>query len=528
MLKWLLVTAAVLVLLAVAVLAALPWFLNTPTFQAYVAQTAAHALGRPVKFASLSISPLPLPTVTLRRLEVAEDPAFGSGPFLSVGEGKLGMRLRPLLSGRVELADLTLEGPRIDLVSDSRGRWNWASVGVPAPSAGGAPKGAARIGSPAAGAVLLSRVSIVGGTVRYRTLGVKSPELGLDKVNLTVSQTAAGGALGLTGTAVAQPGNVQMTLREASLTPAGARSVTEMALKATVDVEARDVAPLVSMVAASPAVAGALRGRLEISGTLGQVVATGTLSFDRLTVSEDRAQCEPRRRQLLLSEGRVPIAYTGTELDSGPLEVKVARGTVSLRLAATLGSARVVTLKDIKVQGVELEPILVGFLCQSHAVTGPMDLTGSASLRADDPWRTVNGSGRLRLGPGKVTGRDVVPIVNQVVGLAGVASAVLDPERRARPGSPLDFDSITATYTITNGVVRTEDLLYETSGVRVTASGTFALHDGRVNMEVTLTQGSNQVKGMVSGTFAALTVTPTGIRVPDSRGIRRFLEKLFR
>jgi AsmA protein len=132
MLKWVFVAAGILALLLVAALAALPWFLNTPGFQAYVAQTAAHALGRPVKFASLSIAPFPLPTVKLRGLEVADDPAFGSSPLLTMSEGRIGIRLRPLLSGRVELADLTLEEPTIELVEDQQGRWNWASLGVPA------------------------------------------------------------------------------------------------------------------------------------------------------------------------------------------------------------------------------------------------------------------------------------------------------------------------------------------------------------------------------------------------------------
>ena len=184
MLKWVAVAAGILALLLVAALAALPWFLNTPGFQAYVAQTAAHALGRPVKFASLSIAPFPLPTVKLRGLEVADDPAFGSGPLLTMSEGRIGIRLRPLLSGRVELADLTLEEPTIELVEDRQGRWNWASLGVPAPGAGGAPRSGGRGGSSAGGAALLSRISVVDGRMQYRKLGVKSSELRVENWKL--------------------------------------------------------------------------------------------------------------------------------------------------------------------------------------------------------------------------------------------------------------------------------------------------------------------------------------------------------
>src|SRR6266545_193796 len=93
--KWVFIAAGVLSVL-LAALASVPWFLNTPAFEAYVSQTATHALGRPVKFESLSIAAFPLPTVKLRGLEVADDPAFGSGPFLTVGEGRLGIRFKPL------------------------------------------------------------------------------------------------------------------------------------------------------------------------------------------------------------------------------------------------------------------------------------------------------------------------------------------------------------------------------------------------------------------------------------------------
>jgi AsmA protein len=528
MLRWVFIAAGVVALLFVTALAAVPWFLNTPAFQTYVSQAAARALGRPIKFVSLSIAPFPLPTVKLRGLEVADDPAFGPAPFLTMGEGRIGIRLKPLLSGRVELADLTLEEPNITLVEDARGRWNWASLGVAAPSAGGAARGGGRPASPAAGAVLLSRIRVVDGRMQYRRLGVTGSDLQLEKINLTLSQAAPGAALRLEGDAVAQPGSVKLTVRDASLTPAGGRSLAEMALRATVDVEASDVAPLGGALAWAPAVAGPMKGRFEISGTPVGIVTTGTAGFSRLTLSGERPQCEPRRRQLVLDDLQVPVAYAGTRLDSVPLEARLAKGTVSLRLEVVLDSAPVATLKDVKVKGVDLGPILVDFLCQAYAVTGPMDLTGEASLRAADPWRTVNGAGHLRVGPGKVMGRDVVNLVTQVAALAGAVSSVLGQDGRRRTAAPLDFESITATYTISNGVVRTNDLLYQSPDVRVAAAGTFTLADGRVEMGVTLTQGQNEVKGVVSGTAGALRVVPTDVRVPDTRGIRKFLDKLFR
>src|SRR5258707_582425 len=104
MIKWLLIGLIALGVLGVGALLAVPLLLDSPAMQAYVQQQASHALGRPVKFGGLSIAALPLPSVRLRQLQVAEDPAFGPGPFVTVNEGRMRIRLRPLLQGRAEAA----------------------------------------------------------------------------------------------------------------------------------------------------------------------------------------------------------------------------------------------------------------------------------------------------------------------------------------------------------------------------------------------------------------------------------------
>src|SRR5262245_3839294 len=184
--KWVLIGVGAIAVLVLAAIAALPWLLDTPAVQAHVAQAVTNALGRPARFASLSVSALPLPTVRLRDLRVAEDPAFGPGPFLTVGEGRIRLRLRPLLSGRIELADLTLEAPRIAVVEDATGRLNVSTLGAPAVSASGPSRGSgARSPSAAPGGLLLSSVRVVDGAVRYQRIAGKTPAFTVDKIDVT-------------------------------------------------------------------------------------------------------------------------------------------------------------------------------------------------------------------------------------------------------------------------------------------------------------------------------------------------------
>jgi AsmA protein len=536
MLKWLLVGLVALGVLVVGALLALPLLLDSPAMQAYVSQAAGHALGRSVKFSGLSVSALPLPSVRLRGLQVAEDPAFGPGPFVTVSEGRMRIRLRPLLQGRVELADLTLEAPRIHVVEDVTGRLNVATLGATGPSTGAPPRaGAGRPGAGVTGVVLLSRVRIANGAVDYEKAGGPGAKkatatLTLDKINVTVTQASLGEALRVSGDALG-PGGLKLTLSDATVSLGPGRSFGDAQVKATVDVETRDVAAAARAFVPSPAVAGPLKGRVQVSGTAARLTATGALGFDRLTISEQSPRCpDPKRRSLVLEEIRVPLLYAPPQLESRKVEGKVAKGTVAFRLIVALGPPQVATLQDITVKGVQLEPVLVDYLCQRNAVTGPLDLTGQASLRPPETLATLNGSGRLAIGAGRVVGPDLVTAVSQALALTDLVAATLDPRSRSRPGSgsPLNFDSITATYTITNGVARTDDLVYQARDVRVTGAGTYGLVDGRTAMDVTVAQGSNRVKARVAGAAGALTIVPVDVRLKEPKELRKALDKLLR
>src|SRR5437899_9677900 len=177
-LKWLGILVAAIVVLTVVAALALPRLIDTPRVQAMIATGAAQAVGRPVKFESLSVSIFPLPSIELHKLEVAEDPQFGAVPFLTLETGRVYLKLRPLLTGRVEFGDITLERPRIALIQNAEGRLNVASLAPPSESktasrpgrsSGGATGGAA--------AAIVSRVKVDKGLITYVAQDRKSTRL---------------------------------------------------------------------------------------------------------------------------------------------------------------------------------------------------------------------------------------------------------------------------------------------------------------------------------------------------------------
>ena len=98
--SWLLLGLAAIVVLAIAAIVALPRLVDTPRVQSLIASSASQALGRPVKFQSLSAALVPYPVARLHALEIAEDPAFGGGPFLKLDTADLRLRLGPLRNPR--------------------------------------------------------------------------------------------------------------------------------------------------------------------------------------------------------------------------------------------------------------------------------------------------------------------------------------------------------------------------------------------------------------------------------------------
>jgi len=525
-LRWSLIGLAAFLLVAVGTLALLPQLLDTPTLQAYIAQTATHAVGRPVKFTSISVSLLPLPHVTLKGLEVADDPRFGAAPLLRAGELRVGVRVKPLLSLRIELASLTLDGARVELV-EKGGRWNIAALVAPAAPAKPAARTVPGIpGSAAMGSVMVSSVRLTDAVVNVRRYGVKNGDLRIEGIDATVSGVG-GSELEIRGDARVEPGGLRLRNVRASV---GVRGPGEMPVNASLEVEGTDIAPLArAFLVASPTVSGPIKGKIQLSGTASRLAGTGAVDLRRVTVSQEGSQCPPPvRRQLVLDEVRVPILLTPAAFESAPVTAKLGKGTVAFKVTAGLDASPLVALTAIKISGVELLPVLEGYLCQRFAVSGPLDLGGELSMRAADMFRTMNGAGQFKIGAGRVVGEGALKLVRDVLEVGNVFDRALRGKLSGPSKTALEFDSITGSYTIINGVARTNDLLYQGKDLRVTVVGTYALVDGRTDMSVVATQGGNQLRAQVTGSGGSVRVVPTGVNVKEPKEVKKFLDRLLR
>jgi len=127
--KWVVLAGAALGAVLLLLLA-VPYLLNVGRIRVDIETAASSALGRPVQIGQLRFSLL-TGTLTADDLSITEDEAFGRGEFLHANSLAVGVEVLPLLlSERLRVNALTLDGPQVNLVRTASGRWNYASLGA--------------------------------------------------------------------------------------------------------------------------------------------------------------------------------------------------------------------------------------------------------------------------------------------------------------------------------------------------------------------------------------------------------------
>ena len=513
--KWLLGVIAALVVLVIVAAAVVPYLVDTPRIQAYIATTATQTLRRPVKFTSVWLRVLPLPAVELRGLEVADDPSFGAAPFLQLDTGRVRLKLGPLLTGRVELGDIVLKKPVITIIQAADGRLNISTLGTTAeprpPAKPGRPTGAPAAAAP----VAVTRVLVDNGVVTYvaRGKGEAPAQYRLSGVDLTL--TGGGTQITFKGDARLQPGDVGLTLRD-GIVAVGARPLTEASLRGKVTIDGKDVAPLAAVaMGPTPAFGGGVKGTLALGGTVGAPTAAGEVTLSALTVAQNQPRFpEPKRRTLTIPSVKLNAGWQEQRLIGKPLTATLGGGTITTQLTASLDRGVRVELADLGIKALPLEKVLVDYLCQGYAITGPLDLTGGLSFEARDMWNTLSGPGQLHIGRGKVVGSQALALIGGVVRVGGTISSILSADLPSRVfESPLEFESITGTYTLTNGVVTTRDLLYTSRAMKVAIAGDYGLATGRMDLDMTVSHSRGDLKAKVTGTAASpsIRVSPASV-----------------
>jgi AsmA protein len=182
--KKILKIAGIVVAALIVIAIAIPLFVNVNNYRPQIESTLSSTLGRPVKVGNLSLSILS-GSVEADQLSIADDPKFGSAPFLQAKTLKVGVELLPLIfSKRLDVTHLRIDQPQISLLRDRDGIWNFSSLGNQAAQPAAAQK--TSTGTSSNSNISVDKLDVTDGTVTLGSTTGKRKPIVYDKVTVTM------------------------------------------------------------------------------------------------------------------------------------------------------------------------------------------------------------------------------------------------------------------------------------------------------------------------------------------------------
>ncbi len=189
-----------LVIVFVVAMLLLPHLIDINQYRGQIQAQLQNRLNRPVKLGTMSLAVFPL-RVQVQDVTIGEDPRYHSNlPFANIGEMDISVKLFPLLSKTIAIDSLTLKRPKIELIKDEAGVWNFASLGQApaAPVTGTAPAPAQAPSQPkppapaasGGGSFALDKLAITDGQVAVTDLQKHQPREVYDHIDLTLKDYA--------------------------------------------------------------------------------------------------------------------------------------------------------------------------------------------------------------------------------------------------------------------------------------------------------------------------------------------------
>jgi len=182
--KRILKIGAIVIAVLIVILIALPFLINVNSFRPKIEATAGDAMGRKVTVGNLSLSIL-TGSVTADNIAIAEDPAFGTQPFVTAKSLKVGVELLPLITSKeLRVTEITLEQPQIALLKNAENKWNFSSLGGNSTKAASSQSSSS---SSAPGNLSVGEISVTDGKLIVGKANSSAKPHIYDQVNITVS-----------------------------------------------------------------------------------------------------------------------------------------------------------------------------------------------------------------------------------------------------------------------------------------------------------------------------------------------------
>lgn len=382
------IAAAVVALVLIGVFA-VSHFLDADTYRDRIEKALSDSLGRTVKLGHIDFS-LFSGSLVAETPSIADDPAFGSQPFVSAKNVLIGVEVMPLLLHReIHIVSFTISEPKITLIRAENGTWNYSSIG-------GKSKAPSQDTSDLIPNLTVGKVDITDGTVTvgsqpqqgqphiYTGLNINVKDFSFAKsFPFTISgKLPAGGSLDVSGSAgpVNQhdasltPLTAQVTLKHADLVSAGFVEPSQ-GIAGIADLDTKIV---------SNGSSAQATGTLRVTQL--KLAANGTASSQpvdlKFAVDQDLQSLSGKITSANLQIGKAALAITGTYQTRGAAtttQIHVDGKSMPIDdLVAFLPSLGIQLPSGSKLQGGTLTTALnISGSTKAPVITGPVQIANT-------------------------------------------------------------------------------------------------------------------------------------------------------
>ena len=450
----------IVVVVVVGVILALPFLIDLNKYQDQYKPLIENALNRKVQLQDIRLTIWPRIGARVAGFAVLDDPAFGSSPFTSLTSLDIGVKLMPLLSGKVEVEEITLCDPVITVIKNKNGVLNVSTIGrtgvelpktpsrAPIPSTEGPLKILALLA--------VDRVSIVGGKLTYRDLSAAKPtEYVLQDMKLLLQSIRLGQTPSLHFGALVQPFNLPVTL-DGTFGP----------LKETTDIDAINLQ------------LGLGKTDFTIAGkTVGQN-ATVNISSSLINTA-NLPMTLPLNKSVNIKDLRIAAEVNGQEAKLNAVSFQLFDGQVKAQGSLTSGSDSPPFTGKATIQGLQLGPALDAVATTQVSISGAAGADLALQGRGfsmPNLTKTLEGTSHVAVKDGKIEG---VNLLQEAISILKVAGISLDNAKATA------FSTIETDLAIKEGIINVQRLLIDSHDFQATGNGTVGF-DQTLHLTVTL------------------------------------------
>ncbi|MGE0645810.1 MAG: AsmA family protein [Nitrospira sp.] len=462
----------VLIVLLVGTVLSLPFLVDLNKYQDQYKPIIEEVLNRKVELQGIRLTVWPRIGATIAGFAVMDDPSFGSGPFASLSSVDVGVKLMPLLSGQVEVEEITLRNPVITAIKNQKGVLNLSTIGrkgVAAPEAPSkAPIPSAEGPLKILALLAVDRVSIEGGKLTYRDLSTAKPtEYVLQDLEVHLRNVRLGNSPNLHVASLVQPFNMPVKL-DGSFGP----------LKETMDLDALNFQ--LALGKTDFTITGKAAGHDAAITISSPVIHSGNLPV-----------ALPLKKPVDITNFKMAAEVKGQEATLNTLSFQLFDGEVKGQGKLVAGSDAPPFNGGAAVQGIQLGPAL-------HTVAEtPVSISGTAGadlsvqgrgFSMPDLTKALQGNGHMAVKDGKIEGVNLLQEVASALKVAGIS---ID-----NPNATV-FSTIETDLTIKQGTISLQNLLMDSHDFQATGGGTIGF-DQRLNLLVNINL-SQEVSQKLSG-----------------------------